>query len=45
VQKAGKLRIATDPNYPPMEFYADDGRTLVGFDIDLGRRLAAHLGV
>jgi eukaryotic-like serine/threonine-protein kinase len=45
VQRAGKLRIATDPNYPPMEFYAADGRTPVGFDIDLGRRLAAHLGV
>jgi ABC-type amino acid transport substrate-binding protein len=43
VQRAGKLRIATDPNYPPMEFRK--GGELVGFDIDLGRDLARRLGV
>ncbi len=43
VQRAGKLRIATDPTYPPMEFLKDGA--LVGFDIDLGRDLARRLGV
>jgi ABC-type amino acid transport substrate-binding protein/tRNA A-37 threonylcarbamoyl transferase component Bud32 len=40
---AGKLRIATDPTYPPMAFRQDGN--LVGFDIDLGQRLAERLGV
>jgi tRNA A-37 threonylcarbamoyl transferase component Bud32 len=43
VQAAGKLVIATDPTYPPMEFRRDG--ELVGFDIDLARRLADRMGV
>jgi ABC-type amino acid transport substrate-binding protein len=43
VQRAGKLLVATDPTYPPMEF-RKDGK-LVGFDIDLARRLSRGLGV
>jgi serine/threonine protein kinase len=43
VQRAGKLVIATDPTYPPMEFQRDG--QLVGFDIDLAQHLARRLGV
>jgi ABC-type amino acid transport substrate-binding protein len=43
VKLAGKLVIATDPDYPPMEFH-QDGK-FAGFDIDLGRELARRLGV
>ena len=43
VRQAGRLRIAIDPTYPPMEFERD-GRP-VGFDIDLATRLAGRLGV
>jgi ABC-type amino acid transport substrate-binding protein len=43
VRRAGKLRVGTDPTYPPMEFRRD-GR-MVGFDIDLARELAKRLGV
>ena len=43
VLAAGKLRVATDPNYPPMEFWRND--ELVGFDIDLARDLARRIGV
>src|SRR5205807_1774554 len=43
VKRAGKLVIATDPTYPPMEFPQDG--TLMGFDIDLARHLAGRLGV
>jgi ABC-type amino acid transport substrate-binding protein len=43
VQRAGKLVIATDPTYPPMEFR--QAGSLQGFGIDLGRHLARHLGV
>jgi ABC-type amino acid transport substrate-binding protein len=44
VRHAGKLVIATDPHYRPMEFELPDGR-LVGFDLDLARQLAHRLGV
>jgi serine/threonine protein kinase len=43
VQAAGKLVIATDPMYPPME-YMEEGE-LVGFDIDLAREIARRLKV
>ncbi len=43
VQRAGKLVIATDPNYPPMEF--KQGNELLGYDIDLACDLANRLGV
>jgi polar amino acid transport system substrate-binding protein len=43
VQRAGKLLIATDPTYPPMEFLQDG--ELAGFDVDLGKELASRLGV
>lgn len=45
----GFLTIATDPSYPPMEFFAapEPGATpeLVGADIDLGRAIAAKFGL
>jgi ABC-type amino acid transport substrate-binding protein/tRNA A-37 threonylcarbamoyl transferase component Bud32 len=43
ITRAGVLRIATDPTYPPMEF-RQDGK-LVGFDIELGHAVAEQLGV
>jgi ABC-type amino acid transport substrate-binding protein len=43
VQRAGVLKIATDPTVPPMEFR--NGATLTGFDIDLAQDLARRLGV
>ncbi len=44
IQKAGKLVIALDPSYPPMESEDMDGK-LIGFDVDVGRELAKRLGV
>jgi His/Glu/Gln/Arg/opine family amino acid ABC transporter permease subunit len=44
VQRAGKLLVAVDPTYPPMEFTGADGRPR-GFDIDFAEGLAARLGV
>jgi serine/threonine protein kinase len=43
VKTSGRLVIATDPSYPPMEFQ-EDGQ-LMGFDIDFARQLAHRLGV
>jgi len=45
VKKAGKLLVAIDAAYPPMEFVDADGKTYIGFDIDYARALAKKLGV
>jgi ABC-type amino acid transport substrate-binding protein/tRNA A-37 threonylcarbamoyl transferase component Bud32 len=43
VRRVGKLVVALDPTYRPMEFW--EGGRLAGFDIDLGEELARRLGV
>lgn len=43
-KERGTLRIATEPTFRPFES-RDANDELVGFDIDLGRALAADLGV
>jgi polar amino acid transport system substrate-binding protein len=45
IQERGVLRLATDPSYAPMESYARDGRTIVGFEPDLAAALGSVLGV
>jgi polar amino acid transport system substrate-binding protein len=45
VRDRGTIRLATDPSYAPMESYARDGRTIVGFEPDLAAALASVLGV
>lgn len=44
VKKAGKLIVAIDATYPPMESEGPDGKP-VGFDIDFANELASRLGV
>jgi len=44
VQK-GKLSIAMEIGYPPFEYYAEDGKTPTGFDVDLGKELAKRLNL
>lgn len=44
VKKAGKLTIAIDDSFPPME-YRDDKNTLMGFDIDFALAIGEKLGV
>ena len=44
--KAGQVTLCIDPEYPPLEYYADgSGGDIVGFDADAGRALADHWGV
>lgn len=45
VASRGTLAMATDAQYPPNEFVAEDGKTLVGWDIELGEAIAAKLGL
>ena len=44
VQKAGKLTIATSPDFPPFESLGDDG-AVTGIEIDILNLICAELGV
>ncbi|NMM94154.1 ABC transporter substrate-binding protein [Bifidobacterium oedipodis] len=45
VTKDGKLTIGMDTSYAPAEFLAEDGKTPVGYDVDLGAALAKIFGL
>lgn len=41
----GVFTVGCDIGYPPMEYYANDGTTPIGFDIDVGKAIAELLGL
>ena len=43
--KPGVLSIGMEIGYPPMEYLADDGRTPIGFDVEMGKAIAAKMGL
>jgi len=45
VRDLGVLTIASDPTYPPFEYYDTDNTTIIGWDADMGDALGAVLGV
>jgi len=45
IKKAGKLVIATQPNYPPITYKDPASNKLMGFDIELGEAIAKEMGV
>jgi polar amino acid transport system substrate-binding protein len=45
VRRSGVLRVATDASYAPASSFAEDGRTIVGFEPDLGAAIGRVLGV
>jgi polar amino acid transport system substrate-binding protein len=45
IKKAGKIVIATQPNYAPIAYKDPATNKLVGFDIELGEAIAKELGV
>lgn len=45
IKKAGKITIATMPNYAPITYKDPATNKLMGFDIELGEALAKELGV
>lgn len=44
IKTAGALRIGTEGTYAPFTFHDDTG-ALVGFDVEIGRAIAAQIGV
>ncbi|MGP5388557.1 ABC transporter substrate-binding protein [Glutamicibacter arilaitensis] len=45
ILEAGVLTVASDPTYPPFEYYDTDNKTLIGWDIDMGDALGQVLGL
>lgn len=45
IKSTGTLTFGTDASYAPSEFLADDGTTIIGLDVDLGKAIAAKLGL
>jgi len=45
IKSDGKIVIGTDSSYPPNEFLDTDGKTVVGWDVDLFNAVAAKLGL
>lgn len=43
--EAGKLKIGCEVGYPPFEYYSEDGKTALGFDIELGNEIARRLSL
>ncbi|WP_449254845.1 ABC transporter substrate-binding protein [Bosea sp. (in: a-proteobacteria)] len=45
IKSAGKIVVATQPNYPPIAFKDPATNQLSGFDIDLGEAIGKELGL
>jgi polar amino acid transport system substrate-binding protein len=45
VRARGSIRLVTDASYAPMEYFAADGRTIIGFEPDLAAALGEVLGI
>lgn len=41
----GVLKVGMEIGYPPMEYYDVDGKTPIGFDVEMGKLLAEKLGL
>lgn len=45
IHSSGNLVVALDASYPPNEFLASDGSTIVGMDADLSNAIAQTMGL
>jgi polar amino acid transport system substrate-binding protein len=45
VRSRGGIRLVTDASYAPMEEFAADGHTIIGFEADLASALGSVLGI
>jgi len=43
--KPGVLTVGMDIGYPPMEYFAPDGATPMGFDVEMGKAISAKMGL
>jgi polar amino acid transport system substrate-binding protein len=45
IKSDGSIKVGTDSTYAPSEFLDTDGKTVIGFDVDLFNAVAAKLGL
>src|SRR3954451_9171729 len=45
IKKSNVVRVASELDYPPVEYLAPDGKTPIGAEIELGQAIAKKLGV
>lgn len=45
IKSDGTIKVGVDATYAPSEFLDKDGKTVVGFDVDLFKAVAAKLGL
>jgi|tagenome__1003787_1003787.scaffolds.fasta_scaffold20919429_3 polar amino acid transport system substrate-binding protein len=45
LKSAGKIIVGTDSSYAPSEYLDTDGKTVIGFDVDLFNAVAGKLGL
>ena len=45
IKSKGTLTVAADASYAPDEFFASDGKTVIGMDADLSKAIAALMGL
>jgi polar amino acid transport system substrate-binding protein len=45
IKSKGTLTVAADASYAPDEFFASDGKTVIGMDADLSKALGAVMGL
>lgn len=45
VAETGTLTVGSNIYYAPAEFYAEDGKTPIGYDVDMMKALAATMGL
>jgi polar amino acid transport system substrate-binding protein len=45
IQDSGTIKVASNVEYPPFEYYDEDNSTIIGLDKDIADALSAKLGV
>jgi polar amino acid transport system substrate-binding protein len=45
IKDKGVITVAMDASYPPFQYFEDDNKTIIGFDVDLSDALAERLGI
>ena len=45
IKSKGTLVVGSDASYAPSEFFAGNGKTIIGFDVDLFKAVATTLGL
>src|SRR5262249_21132976 len=45
IAKTGHITVASDATYPPNEFLAKDGHTVIGADVDFGKAIGQVMGL